>query len=126
MKNSLPIESINMPNNISVGRKILYSLIFFSFLISMKFWIAWEGRDMFLNWFIGIFSFIIILQNNIKLDFSFTNTLLVLSVLLTQIYTGSRFGMWYMLGFLPYVIIICLNDKDKIRCLEFITKWFGY
>ena len=126
MKNSLPIESINMRNNISIGRKILYFLIYLSFLISMKFWIGWEGRDMYLNWFIGIFSFIIILQNNIKLDFSFTNILLVLCVLLTQLYTGSRFGMWYILGFLPYVTIICLNDKDKIRCWEFITKWYGY
>ena len=34
MKNSLPIESINMPNNISVGRKILYSLT----LVSNKNW----------------------------------------------------------------------------------------
>ena len=119
MKNSLPIESINMRNNISIGRKILYFLIYLSFLISMKFWIGWEGRDMYLNWFIGIFSFIIILQNNIKLDFSFTNILLVLCVLLTQLYTGSRFGMWYILGFLPYVTIICLNDKDKIRCNSF-------
>lgn len=113
-------------NLIDKGKYIIFSLIFLSFLVSMKIWLCWEDRTMYINWFIGLGAILISFVSNIKFDFSKTNILLCICVFVSQLYNGSKFGLWFMLAFLPYITIICLNSKDKALCLRYITMWFGY
>lgn len=109
-----------------MARKLLYSLFFLSFLLSMHFWFGWEGRAKYINWIIAILSLSAIYVGKIKLCFSFRNIGMFLLVLLAHILALYSFGYSSILFFLIYFLIICLNDSDKIRCLQFITKWFGY
>lgn len=107
-------------------RKLLYSLFFFSFLLSMNLWLGWEGRAKYLNAIIAILSLVIIWLKKIKLTFSTQN--IGMFLLLVLAFTLNKFvwGYAYVLHFLSLFLIICLNDKDKEICLSFITKWFGY
>lgn len=111
---------------ISVVRKLLYSLFYLSFLLSMNLWLGWEGRAKYFNAIIGVLSLVIIYLNRIKLNFSFQNVGMFLVLFLAYALNQLPFGYFSIFYFLPYFLIICLNDKDKIECLRFITKWFGY
>lgn len=113
-----------MKNNIY--RQFLYSLFFLSFLLSMYLWLGWEGRAKYINWGIGILSLATIYLGRINLNFSFQNVGMFLLIVIAHILNLYSFGYSSILYFLPYLLIICLNDPDKIRCLRFITKWFGY
>lgn len=112
-----------MPNFLK--RNILYSLIFLSFLLSMKLWLGWEGRLNAMNYTIGVLLLLVVLIFNIKLSFNKQNiSFFVLFVIATLLVVPLGYG--FILYFLPYFIIIFLNDNDKSDCLTFITKWYGY
>lgn len=61
------------------------------------------------------------------MTYSKENIVLFLFVLLGH-FVSLQFGLGITTVpyFLSYLLIICLNDNDKIRCLNFITKWYGY
>lgn len=115
-----------MASKVDKGRKFLYSLLFLSFLLSMRFWIGWAGRDVYLNILIGMLSWLIMVLCHIRFDFSIRNISMFVLIVIGFFLSGYQLGLRTPFLFLSYFVIICLNDADKIKCLQFITKWFGY
>lgn len=107
-------------------RKLLYFLIFFSFLLSMRIWLGWEDRAYRLNMFIGIFALFLMLFKRIAFSFTRINIITFLVLVIAHFFCGYKTSLFTPLYFLPYLVIICLNDIDKIRCLDYITQWYGY
>ncbi len=121
--NNNVIISLPKPNT---ARKILYSLTFFSFLLSMRLWIGWEGRDYRLNMLIGVLVFLIMLTKHISFSLTKQNLITFIFIVIAHFFYGYEPTIYTPFYFLPYFVIICLNDQDKIQALNFITKWYGY
>ncbi len=107
------------------GRKILYFLFFFSFILSMNFWFGWLNRAKYFNTAILFFSVIIIIVFKIKYDFNIRNTGMAILATISYLLV-SDLGLGSIIIVLTFFLVICLNDQDKIECLNFITKLFGY
>lgn len=97
-----------------------------SFLLSMKLWLGWEGRERKLYMLIGLAAFIVMTSGHIKFSFSKINIITFLLVFIAHFFYGYKPSIFMPFFFLHYFIIICLNDKDKIGVLRFITQWYGY
>lgn len=117
-----------MSHNISYSknRKCLYFLIFLSFLLSMNLWIGWGGKLGRLNMIIGLLSFLIIVKSKIRLKFTKINLFTFFLLVVADFSYGYQADIFILFHFLPYFIIICLSDIDKVKCLNYITKWYGY
>lgn len=126
LENSPYSGQVIKQNKIDKSRNLLYFLIFFSFLLSMRFWIGWENRANPLNMFIGLSGFLIMLFKRIPFNFSRLNLITFGLVFIGYFFYGYEPTIYLPFYFLPYFIIICLNDSDKVRCLDYITKWYGY
>lgn len=109
-----------------MAKKVIYFLLFLSFLISMKFWLGWEERARYIQLMICALLFFLVKTANIQLNFSAQNVGMFITIVLAHILTGYEWGYGSGIYFLLYLLIICLNDSDKIGCLKFITKWYGY
>lgn len=116
-------------NTSIIGNKaktFLYFLIFLSFLLSMRFWLGWEGREGPLSKVLGLLMLLTMLIKHIQFNFSKINIITFLLLVIAHFFYGFEPTIYAPFHFLTYFIIICLNDIDKIRCLHFITKWFGF
>lgn len=104
-----------------------YFCIFMLFLISMNLWIGWDGRSLFFNSFFSIAIIFFIIVDNIRLNWSLQNFLPLICILISYFYiygTGTRIlGLFSVI--VPYTMIILLNEKDRINCLDYIVKWFA-
>lgn len=107
-------------------RILLYFLLFLSFLLSMNIWIGWEERGHRLNLIVGLLAFLLMIFNRVKFSFTRTNIIVFFLIVLGRFFYGYEPSIFLPFHFLSYFLIICLNDQDKVRCLEFVTKWFGY
>ncbi len=114
------------PLVMSQSRKILYFLILLLFLLSMNIWIGWEGRGYKLQLIIGVMALLAIWKGHIKFSYAKINILTFSLVVIGHFFYGYQLSVFAVFFFLPYFIIICLNDKDKVYLLEYITKWYGY
>lgn len=112
--------------HINTARKVLYTLILLSFLLSMRLWIGWEGRAYRLNMFIGLIAFLIMLTKHIPFSLTKQNLITFIFVIIANFFCGYEATIYTPFYFLPYFVIICLNDQEKIQALNFITKWYGY
>lgn len=110
----------------SKGKQYLYFLIFLSFLLSMNLWIGWGGKLGKLNMVIGLLGIIIVVKHHIHLSYSKINLVTFFLLVVADLFYGYQADIFILFHFLPYFIIICLPDKDKVRCLDYITKWYGY
>lgn len=112
------------------ARRKVYFLLFLSFLLSMKLWLGWEGRLKYVDMLIVVSLIFLIRVGRIKLDFTLRNVGMCLAILMAHLLTSAfnLVGLLYFVCFqVPlYVVIVCLEDFDKIRCLGYITKCFGY
>ena len=108
-----------------------YFCIFMLFLTSMDLWIAWAGRDVYIDSFVGFCLYFLIKNNNIKLNFEQKNVVffffLFVSVVLFKMSQKSDARIvGEMIGYVfPISLIIFLNDNDRVRCLRYIVKWFS-
>lgn len=109
----------------------VYFCIFVLFLTSMELWIAWNGRAVYINAFIGFVLWALIWKEGIKLNTDNRNLVILLSLFfsftcLNLIYKnvsgiiGGLFG--YML---PISCLVLLNERDQRKCLNYIVKWFA-
>lgn len=92
----------------------------------MNLWIGWEGKLGRLNMIVGLLSLIIIIKNHIHLNYSKINLVTFSLLVVADLFYGYQADVFILFHFLPYFIIICLSDIDKVRCLNYITKWYGY
>lgn len=120
------ISKLTSLPHLNTARKILYTLILLSFLLSMRLWIGWEGRAYKLNMFIGLFALLIMLIKHIPFSISKQNFITFIFIVIAHFFCGYEPTSYTPFYFLPYFVIICLNDQDKILALNFITKWYGY
>lgn len=108
-----------------------YFCIFILFLTSMELWIAWHGREVFIDFFVGLCLLYLIIKNRIKLNFEQKNVITFLLLLLFAIIykmanknwagiMGETFGYIF-----PVSLIIFLNDIDRVKCIRYIVKWFA-
>lgn len=114
------------PLMMSHSRKILYFLVLLLFLLSMNIWIGWEERGYKLQLLIGVLALITIWSGHIKLSCTKVNVLTFILVVVGHFFFGYQLSIFIVFFFLPYFIIICLNDRDKVHLLQYITKWYGY
>lgn len=109
------------------SHKFLYALFFLSFIASMNCWIGWAGRSFYINLFVTICSFFYIKKKNIKMDYSLRNVIAFCLFAIGQAFVidnDSRFLNY--LNYFQVLFIICLNDKDKVICINYIIKWMGW
>lgn len=101
------------------------------FLTSMDIWIAWDGRDIFINFFLWVLLLFLIKKNRIKLNYEQKNVAIFFSLFISYacLYLVNL-NVYGIIGrvfsyFLPVSLIIFLNDNDRIKCLRYIVKWFA-
>lgn len=112
--------------NIENSHRFLYALFFLSFITSMNCWIGWEGRSFYINMFVTIFSFFIIKKDNIKMDYSLRNIIAFCLFAIGHAFVlGNESRILNYINYFQFLFIICLNDKDKISCINYIIKWMG-
>lgn len=115
----------------SKDRVSVYFCIFILFLTSMELWIAWAGRDVYIDSVVGLCLFFLIKMNRIKLNMDQKNIFAFLFL-----FISAAFLKWSnkseariigeMTGYiLPISLIIFLNDNDRVKCLKYIVKWFA-
>lgn len=107
----------------------LYFGIFILFLLSMNVWIGWEGRYSYINLCVSLLLVVIIIKDNVGLDFSLNKLLPLMCIIMGNLYIcvvddTFRIGLFFTL-YLPYAIIILLKQKDQVLCLRYIVKWFA-
>lgn len=110
------------------GRKeptALYFCIFCQFIISMRMWIGWDGREKYLQLLLFLLSIYLITARQVKLNYNVRNTLTLLTFSVAYIWLKG-ISIWLLLPILcPLYIIISLNDEDRISCFRYIFKWFA-
>lgn len=109
--------------------KALYFCIFMLFLLSMNLWIGWDGRAKYFYHALSLALFIIIGRSDVRLNWSWRNVVPLLCLIAGWTYIQEEVGLGlgiFTHAYLPYAIIILLNDKDKVLCLKFIVKWFAW
>jgi hypothetical protein len=109
----------------------VYFCIFILFLTSMELWIAWAGRDVYIDFFVGLCLSFLIKVNHIKLNMNQKNIFAFLFLFISVVFlkwsniTEKRIIGEVMGYLLPVSLIIFLNDKDRVKCLKYIVKWFA-
>lgn len=109
----------------------VYFCIFILFLTSMDLWIAWSGRGVYIDFFVGLCLYFLIKKNHIALNFENKNVIvfffLIISVIFLKLDGKNEAGIiGEMMGYLfPCSLIIFLNDNDRVKCLNYIVKWFA-
>lgn len=113
--------------DIEKSHRFLYALFFLSFITSMNCWIGWEGRAFYINLFVTIGSFYIIKKENIKMDYSLRNIVAFCLFAFGQAFVlGNESRILNYLNYFQILFIICLNDRDKVSCINYIIKWMGW
>lgn len=107
-----------------------YFLLFFSFLLSMKIWIGWDGRSTSFNYIISFFLIGLFTIGKVRLVLSKRNIISFLLILLAQVIIQKSTNV-FLIVFLaiqdiPLLFILCLDDNRKVECLEYITKYYAY
>lgn len=109
------------------SHRFLYALFFLSFITSMNCWIGWEGRSVYINLFVMFCSFLIIKNQNIRMDYSLRNIITFCLFVIGQCFVlHGELRILNYLSFFQFLFIICLNDRDKIRCINYIIKWMAW
>ena len=103
----------------------LYFCIFSQFVISMGMWIGWDGRNVYLQFFLFLLSIFLIKVKHVKLNCNARNILTWLTFSIAFIWLYG-FSIGHLLCVLsPIFLIILLNDDDRICCLKYNFKWFA-
>ena len=110
------------------SHKSLYFCLFIFFLLSMNLWIGWDDRQYYLCAVISVVSICLVSIENIRFKYSVQNVISLACIIIaySYIYINQLRFLMALYVFIPYAIIILLNDKDKQLCLKFIYKWFAY
>ena len=109
----------------------VYFCIFILFLTSMELWIAWAGRDVYIDSVVGLCLFFLIKMNRIKLNMDQKNIFAFLFLFISAAFLKwSNLSEARIIGemtgyILPISLIIFLNDNDRVKCLKYIVKWFA-
>lgn len=104
----------------------LYFLIFLLFITSMGLWIGWNGRSRFVFAIIGLIMVAYMFIMQIPIDKSRKNRFSLLVLLIGFTYLNQISLSLVLSRYIPYALIICLNEKDRCRCIHYITKWYAF
>lgn len=109
--------------------KQFYFLLFFSFLLSMRLWIGWDGRAALFNYIICSFLILLYISGRIRLAITIRHVVAFLLFFLAHVIT-QKSPNFYVILFLaiqdiPVLFILSLDDKRKVECLEYITKYLS-
>ena len=108
----------------------LYFCIFILFVTSMGLWIGWNGRGDYIYAVIGVFMFLFVRTNHVKLEYSKRNVISLIVVILCFTYiriNEKSLGLRVpFIFYLPVSLLILLNEEDKIKCIPHIVRWFSY
>lgn len=108
-----------------------YFCIFLLFLTSMELWIAWDGREVYIDFFVGLVLLFLIKKNHIKLNTERKNVFLFIILFLSYVFLklsdrNAAGIVGGLMGYLfPVSLIFFLNDDERVKCLNYIVKWFA-
>ena len=93
----------------------------------MGLWIGWDGRSVFLYQVVTVFMVALVFIKKISLDFDKRKIVPLITILVAFALFGDMgFGLGtFLASLIPISIIILLNDKDQVQCLNFIVKWYA-
>lgn len=117
-------NKVLMANNF-IAPKALYFCIFCQFFLSMGMWIGWDGRNVIFQVLLFLIAFFLINTGRIKLKKDKRNLLTWFAFSIASIWFSYTHVGRILSLILPSYIVILLNDDDKIRCFQFIFKWFA-
>lgn len=104
----------------------LFFCIFMLFLVSMNLWIGWDGRAKYFNAVFGILSVVSVIAYGTKLNITWSNSIPLFVICIAWLYLSNDPAIIVIFAFFfATSIIITLNNADRIRCLEFIFKWYA-
>ena len=103
----------------------LYLCVFSIFLLSMGHWVGWDGRETRITFVLGIIIFSLVIVANIRLNKCKRNVLSYIFLILACLFTKELTIGTILSFFFPGFLVIMLNDNDRVRCFEFIYKWFA-
>ena len=109
----------------------VYFCIFILFLTSMGIWVGWNGRELYIDAFIGFVLWGLIRKEHIKLNKEKKNVIILLSLFFSYAYLKfANFNMFGVIGgvigyIFPVTFLVLLNEDDKKKCLKYIVKWFA-
>ena len=109
----------------------VYFCIFILFLTSMEIWIAWNGRGVYIDFFVGLCLLLLIKRNHINLSIGKKKRILLFFLLISYFYLkmGNRNVAGLIGGFVGYVLpvslLVSLNNDERGKCLRYIVKWFA-
>lgn len=113
------------------GLKVFAFMLFMLFLISMEFWIGWNGRKPIMLAIIGVLTLLAKFLEHVPFKYSNRNLILCLMFYGAFYVTNIQYGPRILLTqlptqFIPIVCVLFLRDDFKKTVLDYITKWFAY
>lgn len=108
----------------------LYFCIFIVFLTSMGLWIGWNERAKYIYAFFGICMIALIKVNHVRLNFSIRNKWSIILLIISYTYIAYKdelIGFRTPFAFyIPISVLILIDTDDRVRCLNYIYKWYAY
>lgn len=124
---------MNNSYTLITSSKFSYLLIFIAFLMSMRCWIGFEGRNIIFFYAFPILMLILYVTGKQRLVFKGRYALFALLMYAVRMGISIKFVGSFQItslvnqAFLPLsmYLILCVNDEEKDQLLGYIIKWLG-
>lgn len=96
----------------------------------MGLWIGWNERAKYIYAFFSICMLILIKINHVKLNFTNRNKISFFLLILAYTYItykDEQLGFRTPFSFyLPIFVLLSIDTNDRIKCLDYIYKWYAW
>ncbi|MCM1295740.1 MAG: hypothetical protein NC311_09380 [Muribaculaceae bacterium] len=111
---------------VSSRTKTIYFLIFIAFIVSMRLWIGWNGREANIYMLLAVALLALSVGSGLHQKLLTRDIIsLVIWYIVFAFMTSKLFAVGNLLRVIIIGILLTLDNENRVRCFRYITKWFA-